>query len=265
MNNSKTRITETNDGKEEIDSSLPKKAIIEMLKKERESSKARGLFVNMISHEFRTPLAIVMGAADLMEHCGDRLNSNELRSYVLSIKRAIVRMTRTMDAVLLLGKVQNNQLTFQPLKADVVRFCRNIVDEISDLNDGRVIVLQVSRSLPGALDIDTTLLYHIVSNLLSNAVKYSNANEVVFLKLTYWREILAITVKDFGIGIPDSEKNSIFELFHRGSNADARRGIGVGMFIVRHCVVLHRGAIEVESEENVGTTFKVTLPTLHKK
>jgi signal transduction histidine kinase len=212
----------------------------------------------------RTPLAIIQGAADLLEHCYDGLSNSERRNYIQSMKKAILRMTHTMDAVLILGKVQNNQLSFQPLKTDVLKFCSNIVNEIENLNDGRKIILQSSKIFPRELDIDTTLLYHIVSNLLSNAIKYSASDKEVYLKLTYDKEFLTIWVKDFGIGIPENEINDIFKLFYRGSNISSRKGIGIGMFIVRHCVALHRGSIEVDSRAKIGTTFKVTLPTLHQ-
>ncbi|MDR1401700.1 MAG: HAMP domain-containing histidine kinase [Puniceicoccales bacterium] len=242
----------------------PKKhQLIEELKKEREMNQAKTLFVNMISHEMRTPLAVIQGAADLLEHCYDGLSDRDRRNYIQSIKKAILRMTHTMDTVLILGKVQNNQLSFQPLKTDVLKFCSNIVNEIENLNEGRRIILQSSKIFPRELDIDTTLLYHIVSNLLSNAIKYSDSGKMVYLKLTYDQEFLTIWVKDFGIGIPKSEMDNIFKLFYRGSNISSRKGIGIGMFIVGHCVALHGGSIEVNSKVNAETTFKVTLPTLH--
>jgi signal transduction histidine kinase len=236
---------------------ITRKQLIENLRKEREINKAKCLFVNMVSHEMRTPLAVIQGAADLIEHCNNRLSDGDRENYIQSIKRAILRMTRTMDAVLILGKVQNNQLSFQPLKSDVVLFCKNIINEIENLNEGRKIVLQISKSFPRGIDIDTTLLYHIVSNLLNNAIKYSNPEALIYLDLVYEAETLTIYVKDFGIGIPHKELKGIFKLFHWGSNTDDRKGMGIGMFIVKHCVALHNGSIEVESKEHEGTTFRI--------
>ncbi|MDR1433073.1 MAG: HAMP domain-containing histidine kinase [Puniceicoccales bacterium] len=241
---------------------IEKRRLVEELKKERESNKAKSLFVNMVSHEMRTPLAIIQGAVDLIDHCDERLTTDERKNYVSSVKRAILRITRTMDTVLVLGKVQNNQLSFQPLKADVVKFCKNIINEIENLNDGRRITLQVSKSFPLELKMDTTLIYHIVSNLLSNAIKYSDRSKAVHLKLSYGKKSLTICVQDFGIGIPESEIKNVFKLFHRGSNIAMRKGIGVGMFIVKHCVALHGGTIAIKSKENAGTTFKAVLPVL---
>jgi signal transduction histidine kinase len=146
----------------------------------------------------------------------------------------------------------------------VVLFCKNIINEIENLNEGRKIVLQISKSFPRSIDIDTTLLYHIVSNLLSNAIKYSDPMTLVYLTLVFDKETLSIYVKDSGIGIPRKELKGIFKLFHRGSNAKSRKGMGIGMFIVRHCIALHNGSIEVESREHEGTTFRVKLPIIHQ-
>jgi signal transduction histidine kinase len=243
---------------------IVKQQLLESLRKEREMNQAKSLFVNMVSHEMRTPLAVIQGAVELIEHNNDKLSDADRSNYVQSIKKAILRMTRTMDAVLILGTVQNNQLSFQPLKADVVLFCKNIINEIENLNEGRKIVLQISKSFPRGIDIDTTLLYHIISNLLSNAIKYSNPESLVYLNLVYESETLIIYVKDFGIGIPHKELKGIFKLFHRGSNIEGRKGMGIGMFIVKHCIALHNGSIEVESKEYDGTTFKVSLPIPHR-
>jgi signal transduction histidine kinase len=255
MNTIKNNSAPVDNGREKL---------IKELKKEREANQAKNLFVNMISHEMRAPLAVIQGVIDLIDHRNDRLKGDEIKGYVQSIKKSILRMTHTMDSILIFGRVQNNQLPFQPLKTDIVRFCKNIGSEIENLNDGRKIILQVSKSLPRELDIDTTLLYHIVSNLLSNAVKYSGNSKMVNLMLSYEDQSLIIHVQDFGIGIPSDEIRSIFKLFHRGSNISSRKGMGIGMFIVKNCVSLHGGSIDVSSKENVGTIFRVKLPILHR-
>ena len=78
--------------------------------------------------------------------------------------------------------------------------------------------------------------------------------------LKYYDSRLDIFVKDKGIGIPESEMGNIFKLFNRCSNVDVRAGIGMGLFIVKHCVLLHGGTISVNSRQNEGTIFKVSLP-----
>jgi signal transduction histidine kinase len=234
----------------------------ESLRKERELNRVRTLFVNMVSHEMRGPLAVIRGIADLMEGGDGKIGKKEREFYSQSIKKSILRMTHTMDDILILGKVQSGQLLFQPRAVDIVKFCGDEASEMEDLNEGRKIIFLPSKAMPGQLCVDGTLVHHILSNLLSNALRYSDGKREVILEIDYESDALIISVKDFGIGIPGEDMGRIFQLFHRGSNTGPRRGMGIGMFVVKHCVALHRGTIEVESKEKVGTTFRVTIPVL---
>jgi signal transduction histidine kinase len=237
-----------------------KRRLFEELERERKMNSAKSLFVNMVSHEMRSPLAVIRGAVDVMERCGSRLSSGDMANYMRSIKKSILQITRTMDSVLVLGRVQNNRLTFNSSKANVVKFCKNIANEVEDISERGRIIVSVSDSFPAELSIDTTLLYHIVANLLNNAVKYSDPSKFVYLRLSYEKQILTMCVKDSGIGIPHSDMENMAKLFHRGSNTAARKGMGIGMFIVSSCVALYDGEMWVDSVENVGTTFRIALP-----
>jgi signal transduction histidine kinase len=237
-----------------------KRQLVERLKHEQDRGKVKSLFVNMISHEMRSPLAVIQGIADLLDVHNDKLSKSDVRSYARLIKKSVVRMTHTMDDILIFGKVQNNQLVFQPLKADVIKFCQGVIGDVENLYEDRQVVLELAEKFPRELSIDTALLYHIISNLLSNAIKYSDNDTMVFLRLSLVSDRVIIHVKDSGIGIPSEEIGTIFNLFQRGSNIANRKGIGIGMFIVQHCVALHGGSIDVTSEKDVGTTFRLILP-----
>jgi signal transduction histidine kinase len=237
-----------------------KSQLAEKLKHEQDHNKVKSLFVNMISHEMRSPLAVIQGIADLLDGHSDRLDKSNVQNYARLIKKSVIRMTHTMDDILIFGKVQNNQLVFQPLKTDIIKFCQGVISDVEKLYDDRKVILEVAEKFPRKLSIDTTLLYHIISNLLNNAIKYSDDDTTVFLRLSLGGGKLIIYVKDSGIGIPPKEMRTIFSLFQRGSNIANRKGIGIGMFIVQHCVALYGGSIEIASKENIGTTFRLILP-----
>lgn len=232
----------------------------QLLRQERESSAIKSLFISMISHEIRTPLAVILGAADLLGNNQVELSGSERVDYIQSIKKSVKRITRTMDDVLIFTKVQNRQLRFCPAKSDVVLLMHDMIVDAEELHDGRKILLKISRGFPRSLAVDTTLIYHIVSNLVSNAIKYSPATSLVEVDLKYHDDQLDILVKDKGIGIPESEIGDVFRLFNRCSNVGNNTGIGMGLFIVKHCVMLHGGTIAVNSRQNEGTIFKVSLP-----
>jgi K+-sensing histidine kinase KdpD len=95
-------------------------------------------------------------------------------------------------------------------------------------------------------------------------MKYSNPESLVYLNLIYESETLIIYVKDFGIGIPHKELKGIFKPFHRGSNIEGGKDMGIGMFIVKYYIALHNGTIEVESQECGRIIFKISLPIPHR-
>jgi signal transduction histidine kinase len=234
--------------------------LIENLNRERELNSAKSMFVNMVSHEFRTPLAIIQGAVDLLERHRGKLSDGESIQCLHSISKAVQRMTQTMDDILVLGKVQTNQLKFTPLETDIFFNCHSILDDVEGFQESKRIIFKITPNVPSKLNIDAGLLYHIVSNLLSNALKYSPVDKPVIFSLNYGNGELEIFVEDFGIGIPEEDKADIFKIFHRGSNVSHRQGIGVGMFIVKYCVNLHRGSIAIASKDGEGTMFRVKLP-----
>jgi signal transduction histidine kinase len=109
---------------------------------------------------------------------------------------------------------------------------------------------------------DERLLRHIFTNLLTNAVKYSEGARSVHFELrTEGAEILS-TIRDQGIGIPEADREWLFNAFHRGQNVGNRPGTGLGLVIVKRCVDLHRGTIQVESRLGEGTSITVRLPAL---
>jgi signal transduction histidine kinase len=114
--------------------------------------------------------------------------------------------------------------------------------------------------IPPAVSLDERLLRHILSNLLSNAIKYSPAEKPIHLVLTLQGDEVVFQVKDRGIGIPSEDRLRLFEPFQRAQNVGKISGTGLGLAIVKKAVDRHGGAIAVESEVGVGTTFRVTIP-----
>ena len=230
------------------------------LKKESESSSMKGLLISMIAHEIRSPLAVIQGAADLMMKCYGKISNDELESYTCTISKSVSRAARTIDKILILSQVQNNQLVFSPKNGDIVNLCHEIISEMIDLNGERKIVIKLSKNFPKILSFDPVLLHHVISNLLSNAIKYSQKDSLVEIFLSHDGSVLEIKVRDHGVGIPKDEIKNVFKLFSRASNVSKIKGLGIGMFIVKRCVLLQGGNLDVKSKEGEGSTFRITLP-----
>ena len=114
--------------------------------------------------------------------------------------------------------------------------------------------------IPAEIRADERLLQHIFTNLLTNAVKYSSAGQVVRFEIERVREDLVCSIRDRGIGIPEADREWLFNAFHRGDNVGDRPGTGLGLVIVKRCVDGYGGEIKVESKSGQGTTVTVKLP-----
>ncbi|MBG9386693.1 sensor histidine kinase [Caenimonas aquaedulcis] len=235
--------------------------MIEALEQQKALNELRNRFVAMTSHEFRTPLAAIMSAEELLRHYGDRLPQAERLEVLDSIASGVQRMSRMMDRVLLLGKADAGMLEFAPERIDIVPLCRKFVDEArAQQPDSTSVVVTDFEGNPGPGDYDEKLLRHIFSNLLSNALKYSPAGGEVGFKVRRTQGATEFEVADQGIGIPAEEVSHLFGSFHRASNVGSIPGTGLGLAIVKNAVEMHGGEIRVRSELGRGTTFTVKLP-----
>jgi signal transduction histidine kinase len=244
------------------------------LEHERELAKVKSRFVSVVSHEFRTPLAIINAAAHLLGHYADRMSGEERVGQVEEIQNAVGRMAEMMEDLLVHGNLQSGNMKFTALRVDVEAFCRRLISETSNNPFAQCAIELVVG--PGAHEafLDEKILRCILGNLLSNAVKYSLPGQPVALevdrvpgnaafdadKRTSAGEHLQFKISDSGIGIPAADLSNVFQPFHRASNTGNRPGTGMGLAIVKQSVELHRGSIKVESEEGKGTTFWVWLP-----
>jgi PAS domain S-box-containing protein len=233
----------------------------EALEQQKALNELRTRFVAMTSHEFRTPLAAILSAEEVLRHYGDRLPQSERLATLDDIAAGVQRMSRMMDRILLLGQADAKMLDFTPAPLDLPALCRKLVEEARAQHPGtRCQVVARWGAGVGRGLYDEKLLRHIFGNLLSNALKYSPAGGEVALSVRREEGETVFEVRDQGIGIPPEEVGHLFESFHRASNVGAIPGTGLGLAIVKNAVEVHGGRIEVASELGRGTCFTVRLP-----
>lgn len=234
--------------------------LLKALAREKELGQLKSNFVSMVSHEFRTPLGIIMSSAEILENYLDQLEPADRREQLQSIQRNTRRMADLMEEVLVLGMVEAGKLDFKPVATDFAGFCRRLVDELQHATNSKC---PVKISMPDGVDhafADERLLQHVFINLLANAVKYSPAGSVVHFEVERAGHNAVCRIRDHGMGIPEADIGRLFNAFYRGRNAGLVPGTGLGLTIVKRCVELHRGKIQVESVVGRGTTVTVTLP-----
>lgn len=227
---------------------------------EQELHALKTRFVSMVSHEFRNPLGAIQLSVDMLDRYLDRMDATNRQNRFNIMRNEIARMTRLIDDVLTLGQAESGALRFSPEVTNLVEFCGRIFQNIQlQMGGAHQMVFQVEEQKIMA-NVDTNLLRHILDNLLTNAIKYTPAGGEVLLSLKVVGMDCLIAVADSGIGIPKADQEHMFGNFFRAGNVGERKGTGLGLSITRQMVELHGGTITFESEENVGTTFIVSLP-----
>ena len=248
------------------------------LEQEKKLNELKSRFVTMASHEFRTPLASILSSAELLEHYSHKWSQDKQLNHLHRIQASVKHMTELLNDVLLLGKAEAGKLNLNSTKINLSQFCQELVEEIQLTTKTHQIILQVASCLEvddrwtqqsdatenesATVYMDEKILRHILNNLLSNGIKYSPDSDRVIFELICQSRQAIFRIQDFGIGIPLSEQERLFDFFHRANNVGSIPGTGLGLPIVKRSVDLHGGTIAMNSKVGVGTTFTVILPYL---
>jgi len=229
------------------------------LAEERELNRLKSNFIAMVNHEIRTPLALILGSAEILARYLDRLSPEKRTEHLQTITQSVDRMSGLLEDVLLFSKAEAGRMEFRPEPMDLREFCSQLADEMRSATHRRCpIVLTVAEIGPARAD--KTLLRHILSNLITNAVKYSPAGTPVEVSVRSEAGEAIITVTDQGVGIPEADQKRLFSPFFRGKNVATLPGTGLGLVIVKHCTEQHGGQLQLTSVEGRGTTVTIRLP-----
>ena len=224
----------------------------------KELDEAKTNFFTNISHEFRTPLTVIMGMAD-------RIERPERAGQL--IKRNARHLLTLINQILDLRKLESGDLNVRLIQGDVTTYLKYLMESFQSLAEDKDIRL-IFESEPQTivLDYDPEILLYIVFNLLSNALKFTPSGGEVKLKVIvdtaevngYYQ----FSVADTGIGIPEKDLPRIYDRFYQVTDEQNTRGggTGVGLHLVEQLVKLRAGTIHVESQLGSGTTFTVRMP-----
>ena len=239
--------------------------LLRTLAREKELGQLRSNFVSMVSHEFRTPLGIIQSSAEILADYHESLEAAERKEHLQSICKNTRRMAGLMEEALLIGSLDAGKMEFKAASLELRTFARRLVDEVLSATGRRCPIELLLGDIPVEIQADERLLRHIFTNLLTNAVKYSDAGRVVRFELGRDKAEIVCVIRDQGIGIPEADREWLFTAFHRGRNATDCAGTGLGLVIVKRCVDLQGGKIEVESKIGEGTAVTVRLPITYEK
>ncbi|QQS43982.1 PAS domain S-box protein [Candidatus Roizmanbacteria bacterium] len=221
-------------------------------------------FVNMASHELKTPLTSIKLYTDIIERKMKHYHDREIQKIIDKNQEQIRRLQILVDDLLDVSRIQTGKLTFQKEIFDIHSVIQDTIELTKEAAAHHPIVY--NRGKPVLVYADKFRIYQVLTNLITNAVKYSPKNSEIIIVTEVADKQVIVSVQDSGIGIPESEHEKIFErLYQVFESADQKSpGFGMGLFISKEIIRKHKGKIWVESEPGKGSTFYISLPLAKK-
>lgn len=237
---------------------LAKNEILNSQTREDEFNKRRLRFINVMSHEYRTPLTIIHTCAFFLKQLNNE-HKVEVDDKISQIKSAIKRLVKLFDDVLLSERLDTKSMEMYTQEIELVDFIKQIIDEtkVADKNVHEFI-FESNEAIVSVLS-DKYLLKNIFSNLLSNAIKFSDLSADISIKIKDEKDKVQVSIKNWGIGILEKDMKYIFEPYFRGSNIKTISGTGLGLWIVKKSCDELAAEIKFSSKENNMTEFTIVL------
>lgn len=251
--------------------------LIELNNKLKIASQSRMSFFTNISHEFRTPLTLILGPMEKLLKNKDL--SPDVQDTIKMMNRSGQRLLHLINQMLNVRKMDKMKMDLKVTAGDIKKFCKEILEAFQPLAEGKNIeLLFESSNVPEKVWFDSEKLSHILYNLMSNAFKYTPEGGQVKLDLSILTDkqlnsdstlhklakgkIISIKVIDTGIGISEENVPLVFDRFYRIASNDALPvgGSGIGLSLTKEMVFAHHGNIDLTSELGLGSTFEVQLP-----
>lgn len=233
------------------------------LTNEQELNALKTRFVSMVSHEFRNPLVAIQMMIETIRVHQARMTETQLTTQFDKIGGQITHMTRLLDDVLTIGRIQSGKLELKPVMLNLHQFCESIVTEVEIAYNAPSRIQYNCNDKTAQVLFDTSLMHLAINNLLTNAVKYSPNGHPIEFTVTLNNHHATLQITDHGIGIPAHKLKRLFEPFLRADNVGSIPGTGLGLSITQQAIELHGGTITCTSEVGQGTVFTVEIPVQH--
>ncbi len=236
------------------------------VRREIHLSRLKSDFVANVSHELKTPLALIRLFAETLE-LGRVPGEEKAKQYYRIINKESQRLTQLINNILDFSRIEAGRKQYRFIPTDLSRIVREVVEAYGFPieKDGFTLEVEVAEDLP-EVEIDPEAIEQALLNLVNNAIKYSPDQKFIRLEVRRDGERILIAVRDKGIGVAKADQKRIFEKFYRAENTlvHTTKGSGLGLALVQHIMEAHGGSVELLSAPGVGSTFTLVLPLTKK-
>ena len=223
-------------------------------------------FLSVASHELRTPLTIIRGYSKMALREAERSGHTGLARNLAIVEEKAGQMAHLIDEMLDVSRIESGVLPLDLTRFDLADLMQQVTRELGSVNGNCRLNLELS-STSAIVYADWNRLEQVLANLVDNAIKYSLKTEdscQVHISLEVTEVDATISVRDYGVGIPESQRDQVFGRFFRASNVSSSQsaypGLGLGLFISHGIITRHGGSMWLESAEGEGSTFSFKLP-----
>ncbi len=228
----------------------------EIAERLRVADELKNTFLSAVSHELRTPLTAILGSAKTIEDLDGRIREDDRRELLAAISRNARKLDRLVGDLLDVDRVSRGATVVDRTEVDLGQLAEGVLDGM-DLPHDRVVTLTAPRVIA---HVDAGKVERIMENLVANALKYSPPRAAVWISVMDRGGVPTLVVEDAGPGVEPSEREAVFEPFHRGGAGAGVPGVGIGLSLVRAFAELHGGNAWVEERPGGGARFVVTFP-----
>jgi PAS domain S-box-containing protein len=241
-------ITERKRAEDELSSALERLRALDRLK---------NTLLHTLSHDLKSPLTAILGAASTLERLGEDLTPDERHGLLRTLELRSKGMHTLLSDLLDLDRLDQGIIEPRRFPVDLAELVTRMVEDAGEVLGARAVEIDAE---PITVAVDSSKVERIVENLLTNAARHTPATSTIWVRVLRESEGATIAVEDDGPGVPDELKAEIFEAFHRGPSAGEVPGTGIGLSLVARFAELHGGRAWVEDRPGGGASFRVSLP-----
>ncbi len=227
---------------------------------EAETERVRSTLLASISHDLRTPLAVMAGASSSLAERGDLMTTEERSALARSIYGQARDMSEQVDKVLQMTRFEMGAIALSRDWSSVSEIVGSVLARLKARLSSHQLVVDIAPDLP-LVRVDATLIEQVLVNLLENAARHTPANTLVHVRGLLKDAQVVVSVEDFGPGLEDRDIERVFDKFYRRAEEGPVAGVGLGLAICRAIVSLHGGRIWAEQIPGGGTAFRFAIPT----
>ncbi len=223
-------------------------------------------FLSMMSHDLKTPLARIRGMTDVALNDSQTLSGRQ-RDALQNVQKSCDELVEFISSVLNLGRVESKELQLHMTSKDPNQLLDEVIEKCEFAAKQKNIHIQREYETLFSFKMDVDLIRQVFSNLIENAIKYSPENSRVLISTEERDGLVIIQIADQGFGIPEDEIGHVFMKFYRSKSAKSStiKGSGLGLYLAKYFVELHKGNINVDSSIGQGSTFTVELPQMQNE